>query len=203
MSFSGLSKLPLLLASQSPTRYKLLKDAGLSVISCPALVDETEIQKSLKAQNAKPSHASETIADAKGMKISRSNTDILVIAADQLLTCGSMWFEKPRNFEQAYAQLTALSGKTHHLWTSVSLWYEGNRIWHHTDQSDMTMYDLTKDDIDFYLEHAGDNIFACVGSYQVEGLGLRLFRHIKGDIFSIQGLPLLPLLSALRFQVKS
>ena len=62
----------------------------------------------------------------------------------------------------------------------------------------MTMRSLSKDEIEAYLDQAGEAVTTSVGAYQLEGLGVHLFERIEGDHFTILGLPLLPLLAFLR-----
>ena len=52
---------------------------------------------------------------------------------------------------------------------------------------------LSAADIDAYLDRAGENALASVGGYQIEGIGVRLFSKVDGDLFTIQGLPLVEL----------
>jgi septum formation protein len=60
------------------------------------------------------------------------------------------------------------------------------------------MRPLSSSDIEAYLDHAGDGALQSVGAYQVEGMGIHLFERIEGDHSTILGLPLIPLLTALR-----
>ncbi|MAO55357.1 MAG: hypothetical protein CMM61_06645 [Rhodospirillaceae bacterium] len=73
-------------------------------------------------------------------------------------------------------------------------------LWRHTDQAVLTMHPLDDAAIDDYLARAGEVVLTSVGAYQLEGLGAQLFERIEGDYFTILGLPLLPLLAALREQ---
>ena len=60
------------------------------------------------------------------------------------------------------------------------------------------MRDFSDEFLDAYLEQAGENVLKSVGCYQLEGPGIQLFEAVDGDYFAILGLPLLPLLAALR-----
>jgi septum formation protein len=62
----------------------------------------------------------------------------------------------------------------------------------------MTMRALSPAEIDWYLDTAGGSVLGSVGAYQVEGLGIRLFSRIEGDHFAVLGLPMIPLIAALR-----
>ena len=98
----------------------------------------------------------------------------------------------------AKAQLTALSGKTHQLFSAAVLYREGERIWHHLAIAKITMRRLDEDFIESYLDRLGAAAFTSPASYQIENLGAHLLSRIDGCHFSILGLPLLELLGILR-----
>jgi septum formation protein len=75
---------------------------------------------------------------------------------------------------------------------------DGSRIWHHTDEAVLRMRQLSAGFIAWYLDAVGDEALMTVGVYRVEGLGAQLFSRIAGDHFTIQGMPLLPVLGFLR-----
>ena len=74
----------------------------------------------------------------------------------------------------------------------------GETLWQHSESVTLSVRDFSDAFLDTYIEEAGDAILASVGCYQLEGLGAHLFDAIEGDYFSTLGLPLLPLLAALR-----
>lgn len=76
----------------------------------------------------------------------------------------------------------------------------GAPIWRHVAKSTMTMRNFSDAFLDQYLEQGGEGLLSGVGCYQLEGAGAQLFARIDGDFFDILGLPLIPLLSALREQ---
>jgi septum formation protein len=98
----------------------------------------------------------------------------------------------------AKAQLMALSGKTHQLFSAAVLCRNGARIWHHLAIAKITMRRLDEDFIDSYLDRLGAAAFSSPASYQIENLGAHLLSRIDGCHFSILGLPLLELLGILR-----
>jgi septum formation protein len=100
--------------------------------------------------------------------------------------------------EAARAQLLDLSGKSHTLHTAAAVAKGGEVVWSHSGASTLRMRKLTPEFIGRYLAAAGEEVLSSVGSYQLEGVGIELFDKIDGDYFSILGLPLLPLLDALR-----
>jgi septum formation protein len=100
--------------------------------------------------------------------------------------------------EAARGELLDLSGKSHTLHSAVALSRNGVTAWAHSETSTLTMRALGPQFIGRYLAAAGEEVLSSVGAYQLEGLGIQLFEKIDGDYFSILGLPLLPLLDALR-----
>jgi len=115
-----------------------------------------------------------------------------------MLECGGEWFDKPGDRTAAERQLAQLSGRTHNLISAVVGLRDGNMIWHATEIAELTMRDLSPGFIRSYLGRVGDKATGSVGGYQIEGLGIQLFSAIRGDHFTILGMPLLPLLTFLR-----
>ena len=188
----------LILASASPSRAAVLRQAGLAALSEPAHIDEAEVKAGLKAEGAGAREIAETLAELKAQKISRRRADSLVIGADQMLECDNIWFDKPADLGQAAAHLRSLSGKTHGLISAVCVVRDGARIWHHVAEARLTMRPLSEDFIADYLAAVGPAALSSVGAYQLEGLGAQLFTRVEGDYFTILGLPLLPLMDFLR-----
>ena len=191
---SGVPKI--ILASQSRVRSKLLRGAGVDFFVRPPDVDEAVIKKN--AGNVSTKKLARILAETKARQVSYDFTDALVIGADQVLECQGVLFDKPVGKNAAREHLMKLRGKTHHLTCSVCVAQKGEIIWCETDRADMTMLNFSSDFVEYYLEKAGETIQASVGAYQLENIGIQLFESIKGNYFTILGLPLLPLLEFLR-----
>jgi septum formation protein len=192
---------PLVLGSASASRSALLEAAGLEFEIDPAGIDESAIRKVVtKDRGATPSDIADVLARAKAETVSERNPGSLVIGADQVLACGDELFEKPKSMEDARRTLLALQGKTHQLHASIALAREGHVFWAHIETAHLTMRALSPEDIGRYLGEAGEKVLSSVGAYQLEGLGVHLFEEIKGDYFTILGLPMLALLKRLRLE---
>ena len=191
---------PLTLASGSAVRASLLRGAGLDFQIIVPQVDESLIKQEYHAQHAQKNveELALILAQAKAHAV---RVDGFVIGADQLLQCDGRLFDKPRTLDEARHNLQIFRGRKHQLIGGVVLAQSGKIIWEHVAQVDLTMRDFSDAFLDAYLAEVGDKILASVGGYQLEGAGVHLFEHIgrdAGDYFSILGLPLLPLLQALR-----
>ena len=188
----------LVLASQSATRMRLLKAAGIAFTAVAPSVDERAMEAPLVLRGASPTEIAVALADAKAIDVSESEKDALVIGADQTLDCDGERWTKPPSLAVAHQQLARLSGRTHRLHSAVAVARNGRVAWRYHDSASLTMRPLSAAAIDAYLGEVGDAARTSVGAYQVEGPGIRLFERIDGDYFTILGLPLLPLLLYLR-----
>ncbi len=203
MSLTEPAAPPVVLASASASRRRLLEAAGLEVQVQPAAIDEAEVKLALKAEGASAIQVAETLAELKARRTSErletgGGPGPFVIGADQMLDCEGAWFDKPDDLEAARAQLLALSARSHTLETSICVVRDGGRIWHHNARARLTLRPLSEAFVDRYLDVVGDAALTSVGGYQLEGIGVQLFQRVEGDFFTILGLPLLPLLDFLR-----
>jgi septum formation protein len=195
-----LSAEPLLLASTSATRRALVEAAGIPVDTADPAVDERSVEEPLRASGASTADVARHLARAKAEAVSTRHPGRLVLGGDQTLACGETAFTKPRDRAAAHAQLKALAGRTHHLHSAAALVRDGDIVFEVISSAALTMRPLDDAFIDRYLKAAGEAVTRSVGGYQLEGLGVQLFSRIEGDHFTILGLPLLPVLEALRRQ---
>ncbi|ODR95818.1 septum formation inhibitor Maf [Methyloceanibacter stevinii] len=190
---------PLILASASATRRKLLEGSGLTFSTKSSDLDEAAMRTAMGLEGTvEPSDVAEVLARGKAEDVSAQSGDAFVIGGDQVMAAGGKIYGKPQSMEDARARLLELSGKSHQLHTAVVVATGGVTVWAHTDVATLTMRRLSPEFVGRYLAAAGEGVLGSVGAYQIESLGIQLFEKIEGDFFSILGLPLLALLDALR-----
>lgn len=188
----------IILASGSAHRAELLKNAGLEFLQIPSTLDERAIEAPLQDADVLPEDRAEILAEAKALDVSEKNMGSWVIGCDQILAFENQVLHKPKDMEAARRRLLQLSGKTHYLHSAVVLVRDGQAVWRHVTPCEMKMRQLDPAYIGRHLAEVGEDILSSVGAYHTEGRGAHLFDEIGGDLFSIIGLPLLPLLKALR-----
>lgn len=189
---------PIILASNSRFRAELLKNAGVDFTTASASIDERAIEHPLLESNLEPADIAQVLAEAKATDVSVLNPNALIIGCDQTLSMNDNMFHKPVDMKQARQHILKFSGKTHQLNSAVAIVYNQQTIWRHVSIANMTMRKMSPEYIGRYLAQAGHSVLNSVGAYQLEGVGVQLFKQIEGDYFTIIGLPLLPLLSELR-----
>jgi septum formation protein len=189
---------PLILASGSATRRALLRASGIRFEAIAPDVDERAVERLLFKSGASGGDVARALAIAKAEKVSVDRPDRIVLGSDQTLTLDDRRFSKPASRREAMEQLRALSGRTHMLNSAVAVCRDGNLIFEFVDVARLTMRDLSDDFIEAYVGAGGEYLFHSVGGYQIEGLGIQLFREMDGDYSTILGLPMIPILDFLR-----
>lgn len=188
----------LILASASGVRARLLREAGLQFGVRPADIDENDVKADLRAKGIDNEHLAAALAEAKALNVSEASPQTLVLGCDQVLLCGARLFDKPRDVAEARENLVFLRGKSHRLISACALAQGGKIVWHHEECAALIMRNFSDAFLDAYLKSQGASVLSSVGCYQLEGRGAQLFQTVEGDFFSILGLPLIPLLGALR-----
>ena len=178
------------LASKSQTRSRLLTNAKIKFKTVDHGVDENEIKLSMS--ESPPEDIVTRLAEMKALKVSISNEG-LVIGSDQGLDLNGKLVNKAKNFNEAHEQLKSMSGQEHTLITTTVVAKENNIIWKYVDRGKMKMRILDEKVIKEYLESVDEKILGLVGVYAIEEEGIKLFEHVGSDLFSIQGLSMIPL----------
>ncbi|HBB55752.1 MAG TPA: hypothetical protein DCZ49_06150 [Hyphomonadaceae bacterium] len=188
----------IILASTSQIRRKILIDCAVPHRAIAPGVDEAPIKAVMLGQGAPHAAIAAALAQAKAAAISRLFPEAIVIGADQVLSFEGELFDKAPTIALAAENLNRLRGRTHQLLGAVSI--QIGAVEHRAIASvaTLTCRDFSDDFLADYLHAEGAALTQSVGGYRLEGLGAQLFAAIEGDYFGILGLPLLPVLAALR-----
>lgn len=185
----------IILASGSAARKAMLENAGLKFQVIPADIDEDII---IKNSNSDIKTTTEKLAHAKALHISNAHINSLVIGSDQTLEYQGNILSKAKSYAEAEEKLKMLRGDVHKLNSSVCVAHKGSIIFSYTDQAELTMRDFSDEFLVNYMDKDPDALTSCVGGYKIEGAGAWLFSSVNGDVFTIMGMPLLPLLGFLQ-----
>jgi septum formation protein len=176
----------LILASASPRRAEILRNAGFSFEVEPDHADET-----LLANEAAEDYV-RRLAQAKAQSVAdraaQSDECAFVIGADTAVLCEGRILGKPMDAAEACRMLHALGGKTHEVLTGIAIVRtpDGRRD-SHVERTRVTFLPLTSADIEAYI--ATGEPFDKAGAYGIQGLGGKFISRIEGCYFNVMGLP--------------
>jgi septum formation protein len=178
---------PIILASTSPYRKKLLEQLGLEFSALPPRIEESDY----KNLNLSPKELGQKLAFLKAQSLFEENPNTCVIGSDQVCAVSDVILDKPGNFENAVEQLNLLQGKRHSLYTCVTILCPEKEM-SFINETILSMRPLSLLEIKKYLND--DSPYDCAGSYKIESHGIRLFSEIQmTDFTAIIGLPLIEL----------
>jgi septum formation protein len=188
---------PIVLASGSETRAKMLRNAGVEIDVHVPRVDEDSLRAALIAEGAGPRDIADALAEMKARRVAEKHPGRWVVGSDQVLEVDGRLMSKPAGPGDARAQLAALSGRHHSLFSAAVLFDDGTPIWRHVGVARLTMRPLSEAFVADYVDRNWETVRHSVGVYRIEEEGVRLFSRIEGDHFTIQGFPLIEFLSFL------
>ena len=180
----------LILASTSAIRRQLLTAAGVDFEAVKPEVHEAE----LKLGMSDAATIALRLAEAKALSIPGQ----WVIGSDSVVSAGGRLFDKPRDREEAAEHLSFFSDKEMQLSSAVALASGGRLDWSHCETARLKVRLLSEKFIADYLDAEWPEVGYTVGVFRLEARGVQLFESIDGDHFTILGMPLIPLLGALR-----
>jgi nucleoside triphosphate pyrophosphatase len=183
----------LILASNSQIRRSMLQQAGLEFEVRPPDFDE----ELAKREGLEGEGLVRALSEGKAASVVAGPND-WVIGSDSSVAVEGRRFSKPRNRDEAAAHLRAFSGRTMYLSSAVALAKDGKIEWSHAETARLQVRTLSDAFIDQYLDQEWPEVGYCVGVFRMEGRGVTLFETVEGSYFTVLGMPLLPLLAALR-----
>jgi septum formation protein len=173
----------------------MLAAAGVDHSAMPSNINEAAI----KARHERPEQLALALADAKALAVSLANPEAWVIGSDSIAAVqGIGMFDKPASRGQAAEHLRRFSERRMRLTSAVALAHQGTVLWHHAEDAYLYVRPLSDAFIEQYLDAEWPEVGYCVGVFRMEGRGVQLFDRIDGDYFTILGMPMVPLLGALR-----
>ena len=172
----------LILASRSPRRRYLLKQAGLSFSVIPSSIDETSIPV------LSPEIYVKVLSEAKAENVSTKFPEKWVIGADTIVLKDDTILGKPGSKSQARSMLKQLSGQTHQVLTGYAIYCKSkNRKYSDTVKTQVLFKNLTDKEIEWYIHT--EEPFDKAGAYAIQGLGTFLVKSINGSYTNVVGLP--------------
>lgn len=172
----------LILASKSPRREEILRNAGFSFEIVPSDKDEIIIP------NLAPSKVAGMIADAKAKDIAfRFGDNNIIVGADTIVVIDNDILGKPSGKEDAFYILNKLSGARHKVITGVCIIKDKLKI-SFTESTVVEFYPLSRSQIEEYIETKEP--FDKAGAYGIQEKGALFVKKINGDYFNVMGLPI-------------
>ena len=184
----------LILASTSMARQTMMKSAGLAFGVKKPTLDEAALQQQLG--HLQPSDLALELAKAKALSL--RGEDAYIIGSDQILEFEGRVLHKAKTLPEAISNLHRLAGHTHKLHSAVAVVKNGKEQFNHTSTATLKMRLLSEAFLQSYAEREEEALLNSVGGYHFEGAGHQLFEDVSGDINTIMGMPLLPLLAFFR-----
>jgi nucleoside triphosphate pyrophosphatase len=184
----------LILASNSRIRRIMLEHAGVKFAVCSPDFDEGAVKRGHRGDGE---DLTRQLAEGKAASVMADPAD-WIIGSDSSVSVDGIRYSKPRDRNEAVAHLRSFSGRTILLSSSVALAKAGQVNWNHAETARLDVRPLSEAFIEAYLDTEWPDVGHCVGVFRMEGRGVTLFDKVEGSHFTILGMPLLPLLGALR-----
>ncbi|MCB9830923.1 MAG: septum formation protein Maf [Planctomycetes bacterium] len=188
------SEQTLILASGSGIRRQLLEQAGFRFRVDPADLDEAELQTRI----ADPRRLAVELAQAKARAVAPRHPGALVLGSDQVFSLDGRVVAKPEDRVALAAKLRAMSGRTHRFDCGFALVRDQEVLLADLDSVEVDFHRLGEDEIAAYVA-LGEGL-GCAGGYRLEERGLRFVKAVRGNQFTVYGLPMIPLMGWLRDQ---
>ena len=197
---SSSSNLPVVLASSSAVRKKILSESFIPfIVDIPEFDEEQAKQKLVQkfTNNTKINikKIALELAIGKAKSLSKKYPNQLIIGSDQICEFNSTILNKSQNAEQAIHQLQMMQDNLHLQNNATAIICNNQVIFKHLSVAKMWLRHLPMQEIEQYV--ALDQPWGCAGSYKYESLGKHLFKKVEGDYYSILGLAIQPIIAFL------
>ena len=187
-------KVSIILASGSESRKLMLEEAGIAFDVIISPTDEDLIKN--KISSLPYSEQVVHLAKAKAEPVSEENTESIVIGGDQMCVLNDNLLHKPGSRDKAIESLKLLANQKHFQHSGVCIYKNNECLWEYSETVELKMHDFTEKEIINYVDI--ENPINAAGAYKFESLGCNLFSYVNGSSHTVRGMPLLPLLNALR-----
>ena len=187
-------KVSIILSSGSESRKLMLEEAGIAFDVIISPTDEYLIKN--KISSLPYSEQVVHLAKAKAEPVSEENTESIVIGGDQMCVLNDNLLHKPGSRDKAIESLKLLANQKHFQHSGVCIYKNNECLWEYSETVELKMHDLTEKEIINYVDI--ENPINAAGAYKFESLGCNLFSYVNGSSHTVRGMPLLPLLNALR-----
>ncbi|RJR51167.1 MAG: septum formation protein Maf [Desulfobacteraceae bacterium] len=183
------STFPLILASASPRRKRLLKQVGLPFRALPAGIDE-------ESEKGEPAERVLSLAEKKALSAFQKRKDHWVLGADTEVVLDNRVLGKPADRRDAVSMLSLLSGKEHFVITGFCILNpSGRRVHSEAVTTVVRVAGLTRQEIEGYV--VTGEVFGKAGGYAIQGIGAFIVESITGSYSNVVGLPLNAVIRAL------
>ena len=179
----------IILASESPRRKEILEKLLIEFKSEVSFCDES------LPNGINPEEACVILAKRKAESVFKENPEDIVIGADTMVVLDNNILGKPSSKEEATDMLKKLSGRSHFVFTGVSI-ISKDKSMSFYDKTEVKFSVLSDEDINFYI--STDEPYDKAGSYAIQGIGCRFIEKINGDFYTVMGLPSYKLIKALK-----
>ncbi|WP_010649886.1 Maf family protein [Oceanobacillus massiliensis] len=179
----------LILASSSPRRQELLHQVQIPFTLRKPKVDESQIKTSDPVEKVKQ------LATLKNHNITDLDKNEVILSADTIVSCNQNIFEKPKNKEEAFQMIYALSGNVHEVYTGVMIRSTDNEVVF-TERTQVEFWTLTDKEIEWYVSM--DEPYDKAGAYGIQSIGSMFVKQIIGDYYNVVGLPISKVVRELR-----
>ena len=171
----------IILASKSPRRKELLQ-----LLKIPFEIIAADIDENIDHDNDLVKEI-EKLSYQKAEAVYKNHQEALVIGSDTIVKVGNKALGKPKSYAQAKEMLEMLSGKTHEVVTGVTILVD-DKIDTFSSIAEVTFYELSNDEIEEYIKT--NEPMDKAGAYAIQGDGAKFIKTIKGDYYTIVGLPI-------------